>query len=79
MVAKVSIDLTEVEDAINEESWDWLSDNIPQMAKAIQAAVIKKNAKPEQIKFKVMQLTFRPKLAMRCYQAASHLADANEQ
>ena len=66
-------ELPAIDAAIDEESWDWLQDNLPMMASAVQIEV-RKNVSAEEIRRHIMRKTFRPALAMRCSQAAQHLA-----
>ena len=68
-------DMPAVEAAINEESWEWLSENVPVLAEAIQMEVVNRNASPKQIKHFVMKATQRERLAARCYQAACYVAE----
>ena len=65
--------MPDVEAAINEESWEWMSDNFPTLAEAIFNEVHARNANPEQIRYFVMKSTQREKLAARCFQAAQHV------
>ncbi len=67
-------DMPAVEAAINEESWEWLSDNVPVLAEAIQNEVVERHVKPKQIRHFVMKATHRERLAARCYQAACYVA-----
>ncbi len=66
-------DMPAIEAAINEESWDWISDNVPVLAEAIQNEITKRNATPKQIRHFVMKSTQRERLAARCYQAACYV------
>lgn len=68
-------DMPAVEAAINEESWDWLSDNVPVLAEAIHSEITKRNARPKQIRHFVMKATHRERLAARCYQAACYVEE----
>ena len=70
--------MPDVEAAINEESWEWMSDNFPTLAEAIQNEVTTRKATPEQIRHFVMKSTQREKLAARCYQAAQHMEAEKE-
>ena len=65
--------MPELEAALDSESWDWLTENFPLLATALQAEV-KRNATPEEIGRFVMRHTQRPNLSMRMRQAAQHLA-----
>lgn len=64
--------LPRLEAAVNEESWEWLQDNLPGLAQAVQAEVAS-GASPEEIRRRMMRLTGRPALVMRLFQAAAHL------
>lgn len=64
--------------AINEESWLWLDDNVPLLARAVQTEV-KRGASAAQIKRYVIQRTGREAIALRCEQAAAFLAAQNEE
>lgn len=68
-------DMPAVEAAINEESWDWLSDNVPILAEAIHSEITIRNASAKQIKHFVMKSTQRERLAARCYQAACYVVE----
>lgn len=59
--------------AINEESYDWLWDNVPALAAAVVDEV-RRGAKPSEIRRYVMQRTQRDALAARCEQAAAWAA-----
>jgi hypothetical protein len=72
-------DMPAVEAAINEESWEWLTDNIPILAEAIYAEITKRNARPLQIRHFVMKSTQRERLAARCYQAACYVAESQKE
>ena len=58
--------------ALDEISWDWISDNHPLLAEAIQTET-QHGADPDQIRRYVMQQTQRTELALRCQQAARWL------
>ena len=60
--------------AINAESWEWLSDNLPDLAKAVKTAV-DGGSGAIQIRRHVLIKTHRDRLAARCGQAAQHLVD----
>ena len=70
--------LPALEAAINEESWEWLTDNVPQLADAIQKELAKPGLTPELIRRFVMKKTQRPALAARCFQATSHLVSERD-
>ncbi len=65
-------ELPHLDQAINEESWQWLDDNAPIYAKAVQKEVANGRT-PEQIRYYFMKRTQREAMAMRCEQAARHL------
>ncbi len=58
--------------AINEESWQWLQDNVPLLADALGREV-EAGATAEDIRQAAMRMTQRPALVMRLRQAAVHL------
>ena len=66
-------ELPAIDAAIDEESWDWLQDVLPSMAMAV-ATEVRRGVGADEIHRHVMQRTQRPALAMRCSQAAQHLA-----
>lgn len=71
----ITRDLPRIDTAINEESWEWLQDNVPTLATAVQKEVTA-GASPSEIQRHVMRRTQRAALALRCQQAAAHLAEA---
>jgi hypothetical protein len=64
--------LTGVGQALDEISWQWLSDNFPRLAEAIQNAV-DGGTMPDGVRRFVMARTQRYELALRCEQAARYL------
>lgn len=70
-------DLPAIGAAINEESWEWLRDQIPQLAEGVSTEV-GRGATPEQVRVYVLDRTERRELALRCEQAARHLMAAAE-
>lgn len=58
--------------ALDEESWDWLNENAPAIANAVQTAITRK-ATPTDVRRFVVSRTGRAELAARCEQAARHL------
>jgi hypothetical protein len=64
--------LADVGQALDEISWQWLSDNFPRLAEAIQGAV-EGGAEPDGVRRYVMVRTQRYELALRCEQAARWL------
>jgi hypothetical protein len=67
-----SNDLVAIGQALNEISWEWLSNNHPQLAEAIRTEM-EHGATPGQIRRFVMRQTQRLELALRCEQAADFL------
>lgn len=63
--------------AINQESYEWLTDNLPELADAVQTEV-NAGATPDEIRRFALLKTQRPALAMRLQQAAAYLAAARE-
>jgi len=68
-------DFATIGKALNEISWQWLNDNRPALAEAIEVEV-GRDAEPQQIRRYVMAQTQRIELALRCEQAARWLAEA---
>lgn len=68
-------DMPDLEKAVNEESWEWLQDNLPGMAQAVQKEVGRGHT-PQAIRRHLMQRTGRQALAMRVEQAAAWLKEA---
>jgi len=68
-------DLAAIGAALDEISFDWLSDYHPVLAEAIEAAV-GRGVDAQQIRRYVMAQTQRIELALRCEQAARWLAQA---
>lgn len=62
-----------IEDVLNQESYNWLNANLPDLAEAIENEVAI-GTKPEAIKAQVIRLSQRPELAQRCYLAAKWLS-----
>lgn len=58
--------------ALDAISWEWLNDNHPQLAEAIEVEVAR-GATPDAIRRYVVRRTQRLELALRCEQAALHL------
>ena len=61
--------------AINEESWQWLQENTPMLADALERE-IEGGATAEEIRQVAMRMTQRPALALRLRQAANYLMAA---
>jgi len=68
-------DLPAIGAAINEESWEWLRDMLPQLAEGVKTEV-GRGATPDQVRVYVLNRTERRELALRCEQAAHHLVAA---
>ena len=66
-------DLPALGAAINRESYEWLTDNLPWLADALRSEV-SSGATPAQVRQFVMRQTQRPALALRLEQAAAYLA-----
>lgn len=64
--------LSVIGSALDEISWQWLNDNHPRLAEAIEVEVAR-GATPDNIRRYVVQRTQRIELALRCEQAALHL------
>ena len=64
--------LSTIGSALDEISWQWINDNHPQLAEAIETEVAR-GATPDVIRRYVVQRTQRIELALRCEQAALHL------
>lgn len=62
-----------VTEALDEISYDWLYDTHPVLAEAIDIAV-RQGITPREIRAHVMTQTQRIELALRCEQAARHIA-----
>jgi len=71
-MSKKTSTLITIGSALDAISWDWLNDNHPQLAEAVEIEVAR-GATPEAIRRYVAQRTQRIELAMRCEQAANHL------
>lgn len=65
-------ELPHLEAAINEESWQWLMDNAPMLADALQRE-IEAGATAEEVRQAAMRMTQRPALVLRLRQAARYL------
>lgn len=63
----------QLDQALDAESWDWLNENLPNVAEAVQSAVTK-GASPEDVRRRVMRQVQRYELAQRCEAAARWLA-----
>jgi len=74
MPAKIR-ELPAVGQALDSQSWEWLSDTLPVLSEAIKTE-IGRGATPEQVRMFVLHRTERRELALRCEQAARHLVAA---
>lgn len=65
---------TDLDLALDEESWDWLNLEHPEIATKVKAAVAN-GASPEEVKNRVLKRagTHRVKFAARCENAARYL------
>jgi len=70
-------DLAAIARALDYISWQWLSDNHPELAEAIELEV-GRGATPTDVRRFVMRYTDRFELALRCEQAASWVAEHPE-
>lgn len=70
-------DMPLVEATLNKESYDFLVDNWPELAQAIEGEV-RNGARPDEVGRFVMRKTQRERLAMRSRQAAGHLCTQRE-
>ena len=68
--------LAAIGSALDEISWQWLSDNYPNLAEAVQDAV-SQQVTPDKVRRYVMCRTDRYELALRCEQAARYLVDVS--
>lgn len=66
-------ELTAIGQALDEISHQWVCDNHPRLAEAIEAEV-QMGATPDLVRRYVMRQTQRLELALRCEQAARWLA-----
>lgn len=75
----INVDMPDIARAINEDSWEWLQDNHPALAKAL-AAEVGRGRTPAQIERFVLDNVgpHRSALSDRCRQAAAYLASGEE-
>jgi len=66
-----------LEKAVNEESWEWLRDQYPGMATALETEV-KRGATADDIRRWALRYTRREPLALRLQQAAGFLRSGVE-
>ena len=69
-----SKDLTAIARALDQISFQWLSDNHPELAEALEIEV-ERGATPTDVRRFVMRYTDRFELALRCEQATRWLLD----
>lgn len=71
-------DMPEIDSALAEDSWNYLQDYNPQLAKGVAAAV-RRGIKPEEVRRHVLRQVGenRAAIALRCSQAAAYLAAEN--
>lgn len=62
----------ELDQALDEESWNWISETLPAIASAVQSAVVR-GASPDDVRRRVMGKAQRYELAVRCEMAARWL------
>lgn len=74
----ISDPFDELDAAVDADSWDWLSENHPRLATGVITA-LKCNQSPADIKRRMIVRTQRHELALRCEQAARHLANQARQ
>jgi hypothetical protein len=74
----ITRDMPKLSAALDQESWEWLRDNLPELEEAV-ATEVKRGAKPVDVRLFVMRHTQRHALALRCEQAARYLAVAAEE
>lgn len=63
----------ELDQALDAQSWRWLSENEPEIAEGVENAVTK-GATAEDVRRRVMRQAQRFELALRCEAAARWLA-----
>jgi hypothetical protein len=62
----------DLEEALDEESWEWLLENNERIAKGVRRAV-QRGARPVDVKRFVLGKTRRDELALRCEQGGAHV------
>jgi hypothetical protein len=65
-------DMPDLQSALNEDSYEYVKDNWPLLAKAL-AKEVQRNASPDEIRRFAYRQTQRPALAKRLEQAAAHM------
>lgn len=63
----------ELSQALDADSWNWLSENAPDIARGVAVAVSRQQ-QPDDVRRFVVIHCGRGELAKRCEQAARHLA-----
>lgn len=72
------VDMSEIDQAATEDAWDWLQDNAPRWAAAVQT-VVERKASADQVYRRVLGNVGlgREALAVRCKLAAQYLIAQN--
>lgn len=65
--------LTDLQRALDAQSYEWLAENMPDVFKALETEV-NNGASPEEAKLFVLNNYARPELALRIEQAARHMS-----
>lgn len=73
----ITRELPHLDAAIDHQSFQWLRDESTELLAAIEKEITG-GVTPDQIKRHIMQRTQRPAIALRCEQAARHIARARE-
>lgn len=73
----IMLAMVDLERAVNEESWEYLRDNLPGLAAALEVEV-KRGATADDIRRWAMRYTRREGLALRLQQAAGFLRSGVE-
>lgn len=73
-MANANPKLAELQEAIFEEAWEWLNDNLPPMARSVKR-VVERGASPDEIRRLIIEEggESRIGLATRCENAAKYL------
>jgi len=67
-------DLSGLSAVLDRRSYEWLGDEDAELLNAIEIAVVGNGAGAGEIRRHVLQVTGRPAIALRCEQAARHIA-----
>lgn len=70
-------DMPELAQALNRQSYEWLFEELPDLAHALELT-IKHGVTADEVRHFVMRHTQRPALAMRLQQAAEYLLTIRE-